>query len=100
MIDRFGLLPDAVKALFEVAELRLMAERIGIMKLDFGPQGGRVEFAEKTRANPAALIELIQERSLDFQMRGPEKLRILMQEDEPLARFKEARLLLERLETK
>ena len=27
MIDRFGLLPQAIKALFEIAELRLIAER-------------------------------------------------------------------------
>ena len=26
MIDRFGLLPTAIKALFEIAELRLIAE--------------------------------------------------------------------------
>jgi transcription-repair coupling factor (superfamily II helicase) len=98
MIDRFGLLPDAIKALFEVAELRLVAERLGIIKLDFGPHGGRVEFSEQSTANPAALIQLIQERSQDFQMRGPEKLRITMQEEDPAARFREARSLLERLE--
>jgi transcription-repair coupling factor (superfamily II helicase) len=98
MIDRFGLLPDAIKALFEIAELRLVAERLGIIKLDFGPHGGRVEFSEQSTANPAALIRLIQERSLDFQMRGPEKLRITMQEEDPAARFREARSLLERLE--
>jgi transcription-repair coupling factor (superfamily II helicase) len=98
MIDRFGLLPDAIKALFEIAELRLVAERLGIIKLDFGPHGGRVEFSEQSTANPAALIRLIQERSQDFQMRGPEKLRITMQEEDPAARFREARSLLERLE--
>ena len=98
MIDRFGLLPDAIKALFEIAELRLVAERLGIIKLDFGPHGGRVEFSEQSTADPAALIRLIQERSLDFQMRGPEKLRITMQEEDPAARFREARSLLERLE--
>ena len=98
MIDRFGLLPDAIKALFEVAELRLVAQRLGIIKLDFGPHGGRVEFSEQSTANPAALIQLIQERSQDFQMRGPEKLRITMQEEDPAARFREAHSLLGRLE--
>jgi len=68
MIDRFGLLPEAIKALFEIAELRLIAERIGIIKIDFGPQGGRVVFSEQTRADPTALIRLIQERSIDYRM--------------------------------
>jgi transcription-repair coupling factor (superfamily II helicase) len=100
MIDRFGLLPEAIKALFEIAELRLIAERIGIMKLDFGPQGGRVDFSEQTRADPAALIRLIQERSTDYRMDGPNKLRILIQEEEGDRRFGESRKLLERLKEK
>jgi transcription-repair coupling factor (superfamily II helicase) len=100
MIDRFGLLPEAIKALFEIAELRLIAEQIGIMKLDFGPQGGRVDFSEQTRADPAALIRLIQERSTDYRMDGPNKLRILIQEEEGDRRFGESRKLLERLKEK
>ena len=98
MIDRFGLLPQAVKALFEIAELKLIAERLGIMKLDFGPQGGRVVFKEQTRADPAALIRLIQERSQDYRMDGPQKLRILMQEEDDAVRFGETQDLLQSLE--
>jgi transcription-repair coupling factor (superfamily II helicase) len=98
MIDRFGLLPQAVKALFEIAELKLIAERLGIMKLDFGPQGGRVVFREQTRADPAALIRLIQERSQDYRMDGPQKLRILMQEEDDAVRFGETQDLLQSLE--
>jgi len=98
MIDRFGLLPEAVKNLFEIAELRLIAERIGIIRLDFGPQGGRLEFPEHTRADPAQLIRLIQERSSDFRLDGPQKLRILMPEENEQARFRETRSLLNKLE--
>jgi transcription-repair coupling factor (superfamily II helicase) len=97
MIDRFGLLPDPIRNLFEVAGLRLHAERIGITKLDFGPQGGRLEFAGNTRADPAAVIRLIQQRSRDYRLDGPQKLRILMQQDSGEARISEARDLLMRL---
>ena len=62
MIDRFGLLPTPIKNLFEIAGLRQIAERVGITRLDFGPQGGRMEFAEDTHARPEALIQLIQEQ--------------------------------------
>jgi transcription-repair coupling factor (superfamily II helicase) len=99
MIDRFGLLPGPVRNLFEIAELRLIADRIGIIRLDLGPQGGRLEFQEQTRADPAALIRLIQERSVDFRLDGPQKLRILLREEEDTKRFVEARGLLERLES-
>jgi transcription-repair coupling factor (superfamily II helicase) len=56
MIDRFGLLPEPVKNLFAIAELKLLAERIGVDRIDWGPQGGRVEFREQARAAPEALI--------------------------------------------
>ncbi|MBT8065405.1 MAG: transcription-repair coupling factor, partial [Gammaproteobacteria bacterium] len=98
MIDRFGLLPPAVKNLFAVAELRQAAGRIGVSKLDFGPQGGRVEFREKAAADPAALIALIRERPTDFRMDGPQKLRILLSEAEAEFRFREAHALMERLD--
>jgi transcription-repair coupling factor (superfamily II helicase) len=97
MIDRFGLLPDPIKNLFEISELRLVAERVGIKRLDFGTQGGRIEFSDDTRAEPARLIRLIQERSLDYRMDGPQKLRILMKEEEDSLRFSEARSVLESL---
>lgn len=98
MIDRFGLLPEAIKALFEVAELRLLAKSLGIMKVDFGPQGGRIEFSENTRANPEALIRLIQLRNEDYRMDGPQKLRILIQEADDKARFREIQMLMNSLE--
>ncbi|KAG0741362.1 hypothetical protein G6F24_016733 [Rhizopus arrhizus] len=41
MIDRFGLLPDAAKHLFAIAELKLKAT-LGIRKLDLGENGGRI----------------------------------------------------------
>ncbi len=96
MIDRFGLLPAAVKNLFAVAELRQMAERIGITRLDFGAQGGRLEFATDTRADPAAVIQLIQQQSQDYRMEGPQKLRILVQEADTDRRMAAARALLQR----
>jgi transcription-repair coupling factor (superfamily II helicase) len=98
MIDRFGLLPDAVKNLFEVAELKLIAERIGINMLDFGPQGGRIEFLENAQADPGALISLMQESRGNYLMQGPQKLRILVQEESPARRLAECRRVLSLLE--
>jgi len=97
MIDRFGLLPEPIKNLFEVAGLRLLAERIGITRLDLGPQGGRLEFAEDTRADPTAVIQLIQQRSRDYRLDGPQKLRILIQQENGEDRITEASTLLTRL---
>ncbi|MGD8357323.1 MAG: transcription-repair coupling factor [Lysobacterales bacterium] len=95
MIDRFGLLPDAAKNLFEVADLRLEAESLGIRKLDWGPQGGRIEFSEDTSADPGALIRLIQQRPDEYRLDGSQKLRILKQEPDESARLNGAHTLLE-----
>ncbi|MDX1379692.1 MAG: transcription-repair coupling factor, partial [Xanthomonadales bacterium] len=98
MIDRFGLLPEAVRNLFSIAELRLLAERVGVTRLDYGPQGGRIEFLEQARADPAALIALIREHGDAYRMDGPRKLRLLRPCPEAPERFRGAKQLLVRLE--
>ncbi|MCG8325115.1 MAG: transcription-repair coupling factor, partial [Thiotrichales bacterium] len=60
MIDRFGLLPDAVKNLFRVTVLKLKAQPIGIRKIDLGESGGRLVFQEQTNVDPESIIRLIQ----------------------------------------
>ncbi|WP_333623653.1 transcription-repair coupling factor, partial [Stenotrophomonas indicatrix] len=54
MIDRFGLLPDAAKNLFAIAELKLQASSLGIRKLDLGENGGRIVFESKPNIDPMA----------------------------------------------
>jgi transcription-repair coupling factor (superfamily II helicase) len=87
----------AVKNLFAVAELRLLANRIGITRLDLGPQGGRVEFATVTRADPAVVIRLIQGQPQRYRLDGPQKLRILDKEEVGELRIAAARKLLQEL---
>jgi len=98
MIDRFGLLPEPTRNLFRIAELKLAAERIGVARLDFGPQGGRVEFVEQAQADPQAVIELIRENSRSYRMDGPQVLRILSAAEDAAARFSETTKLLKFLE--
>ena len=76
MIDRFGLLPDAVKQLFAVASLKLMATPLGIRKLDFGANGGRVTFRDKPDIDPMALIRLIQNYPRVYKLDGQDKLKV------------------------
>jgi transcription-repair coupling factor (superfamily II helicase) len=97
MIDRFGLLPDPVKNLFAVAELRLLSEQLGIDRLDLGPQGGRLEFAADTRVEPQNLIKLIQNAPKDYRLDGPQKLRLLSRLEEPSERLHHAEQLLQSL---
>jgi len=75
MIDRFGLLPDAVKVLFSVTELKQQAEPLGIKKIDAHVAGGRIIFGAEPKINTEKLIRLIQTQSQDYQFDGADKLR-------------------------
>ena len=94
MIDRFGLLPDAAKHLFAIAELKLKANTLGIRKLDLGENGGRIVFESKPNIDPMAVIQLIQKQPNLYAMEGPDKLRVKHPLPLPEDRFNAARALL------
>ena len=75
MVDRFGLLPDQVKTLFAVHEMRIKAKAIGIRKIDVYDQGGRLIFDEKPNIEPMKIIELIQKQPARFKLDGQDKLK-------------------------
>jgi len=81
MIDRFGLLPQPTKHLFQVAELRQKARSIGVRRVDFGETGGHIEFNQDTCANPVTLLEMIQRFPFDYKLQGPHKLRLMFDEE-------------------
>lgn len=75
MIDRFGLLPDAVKALFSVTELKQQAEPLGIKKIDAHVAGGRIVFGADPKINTEQLIRMIQTKPQTYQFDGSNKLK-------------------------
>lgn len=97
MIDRFGLLPPPTKHLFRVAELRQKARAMGVSRIDFGATGGHLEFTEATTANPAALLEMLQQNPFDYKMQGPNKLRLLFDEASVEERIRICHEILDRL---
>ncbi len=99
MIDRFGLLPQPTKYLFQVAELRQKARAIGVRRVDFGETGGRIEFNEDTSANPVALLEMIQRHPSDYKLQGPHKLRLMFDEESIEERMRIIDEILDKLST-
>ncbi len=77
MIDRFGLLPDAVKTLFAVTELKQKAAKLGVKKIDANAGGGRVVFNANPTINAEALIGLIQKEAQVYKFDGADKLRFI-----------------------
>jgi transcription-repair coupling factor (superfamily II helicase) len=98
IIDRFGALPVATKTLFRITELRLTAAALGIARIDFGPTGGRIEFAADTRVDPFALVRLVQREPNSYRLEDGTRLRVTAKLDDIDARFERVTNLLERLE--
>ena len=97
MIDRFGLLPEPAKHLVRITLLKLQAERLGIKKIDAGPQGGRIEFAAETPVDPLTLIKLIQSAPSRYKFEGATLFRFSVPMERPEERFNTLEALLERL---
>ncbi len=75
MIDRFGLLPDPTKLLFEIAALRQLAQRANIAKIDCSEGGGRIVFDTHANLDPAVLIQLIQKNPQGYRLVDEHTLR-------------------------
>lgn len=79
MIDRFGLLPQPVKTLFRVTELKLRAIPIGVRKIEVGPKGGRIVFGAAPKVDPVKLVQLIQQQHRVYKLDGRDKLRFIQE---------------------
>ena len=97
LIDRFGLLPQPVKHLLLITELKLKAQNMGILKISAGAQQGKLEFNEQPNIDPGALISLIQVHAKRYQMEGPQRLRFTLDSTNPEERIFEISSLLNKL---
>ena len=75
LVDRYGKLPEAAKALIETHRLRLAAERLGVKKIDASNDVIIIQFVHNPPFDTAKLIALMQ-RSKTMRLAGPERLRI------------------------
>lgn len=87
MIDRFGLLPPEVKNLFRVTQLKGLAQRVGISKIEGSDNGGRFEFAESTQVEPMALVQLVQSQPAAYKLSGATALRFEVSLEDREQRF-------------
>ncbi|WP_449434002.1 transcription-repair coupling factor [Pseudomonas putida] len=97
MIDRFGLLPEPTKNLMRLTLLKLQAEKLGIKKVDVGPNGGKLEFETETPVDPLTLIKLIQGQPKRYKFEGATQFRFLVPMERAEERFNTLEALLERL---
>jgi transcription-repair coupling factor (superfamily II helicase) len=97
IIDRFGLLPDPVKVLFQLAELRQLGEKLGLKKIEAGPNGGRLQFTANTLVEPMAIVTMVQSQPSIFRLQNNDQLSFTMAMDSPEARFEQVNDILQQL---
>ena len=77
MIDRFGLLPEAAKTLFSVAQLKQRATALGIKKIEAHKEGGRILFLPEPIIDLDQLIGLLQAQPQCYRLDGQDKLKFI-----------------------
>ena len=97
MIDRFGLLPEPAKTLFELAKLRQMGERLGLIKIEAGPNGGRLKFSASTPVEPMTIIEMVQKRPNTFRLQNNDQLSFTTEMETAEERVDKLTFILEQL---
>ena len=75
MIDRFGRLPEPTKGLFKLAELRQIAQKLGIKKVEAGQTDGRLCFSDNTPVEPKAIITMVQSEPQRYQIQRNDQLK-------------------------
>ncbi len=100
MIDRFGLLPEAVKTLFRITSLKLTAEKLGIKKVDAGARSGKLEFHQDTSIDPFKIVRLVQSEPHRYRLPNANQLSFEENMEKPETRFQKIERLFERLESK
>ncbi len=97
LVDRFGPLPPPAQTLLRVAGLKLRAAPLGIARLDVGPAGGLLRFAEQHKVDPARVIRLVQRDPKRYRLDGSHGLRFAAPAEGEEARLALARSLLDEL---
>ena len=75
LVDRFGKLPEPALTLIEVHRLRLLAQAIGLAKVDATPDAITLQFDAQPITSPAVILKFAQSRR-DTTFAGQDRLRI------------------------
>jgi len=97
LIDRFGKLPDAVKALIETHRLRILAKQVGIVKIDAHGEAANLQFMEQPPIEPMKIITLIQ-KNRHIKLAGQDRLRIAANMPDLAARVNQVKQTIRQLQ--
>ncbi len=97
LIDRFGPLPEEVRHLLNVVEIKGLCRHAGIEQIDAGPKGAVIAFRNNSFANPEGLIDFIRDAGKQVKLQPDHRLIYYANWPDPEDRLTGTRDLLKRL---
>jgi transcription-repair coupling factor (superfamily II helicase) len=94
MIDRFGLLPDQTKNLFESTSLRIFAEKFGVKKINIFDEKTEITLNNNSTIEAIKIINLIQKQPSIYQLKNQNTLIFYKEMGHNLSRIEKVRELL------
>jgi transcription-repair coupling factor (superfamily II helicase) len=76
LVDRFGELPEAARALVECHMVRIAARRLGVARVDATHEAVQLQFIKNPPIDGAKVIDFIRRKGRQARLAGPEKLRV------------------------
>ena len=68
---------NSLKNLFKLTEIKLLSSPLGIEKIDFTDQTGKISFNKNPSVDPMKIIQLIQSQPTRYSFDGQQTLKIM-----------------------
>jgi transcription-repair coupling factor (superfamily II helicase) len=98
LVDRFGKLPDAARALIETHRLRILSAPLGVARIDAAAEAVMLQFVPNPPIPPERIIRFIQSRR-DVRLSGQDRLRFTLKTPDLPQRVARLREILKALST-
>jgi len=76
LVDRFGELPEAARALLESHQVRIAARPLGVVRIDATHESVQLQFVKNPPIDGARVIEFIRRKGRAARLTGPDRLRV------------------------
>jgi len=96
LVDRFGPLPQAAQALVDTHRLRLLAEALGLTRIDAASEAIVLQFGPESTVDPHDMIRYLQSQR-DARMVSNDRIRITLREADLAARLHRIRAIVKAL---
>ena len=96
LVDRFGPLPQAAQALVDTHRLRLLAEALGLTRIDAASEAIVLQFGPESTVDPHDMIRYLQSQR-DARMVSNDRIRITLREADLAARLQRIRAIVKAL---